>query len=267
MRFMIIRRADAETEAGVTGSEELFAAMGAYNDELMKAGLIRGGEGLQPSSKGALVKFSKGVPKVIDGPFAEAKELIAGFTMIEVGSKQEAIEWVKRWPALDAGGEAAIEIRQVFEMEDFGDAFTPELREAEARMREQIANPPRPRPPVTPYLGVADGNAAIAFYVAAFGAVERFRLPTEDGKKVMHAELEIAGGTIFLSDMGPAREPSAVSIALGLADAKAVDALAKRLGEHGATVTFGPEDMFWGDRFAEITDPFGHRWMLTAPKD
>jgi PhnB protein len=134
-------------------------------------------------------------------------------------------------------------------------------------MRDQISNPPRQRPPVTPYLAVADAKATIEFYVNAFGAVERFRLPAEDGKKVMHAELEIAGGTIFLSDMGPPREPSGVSIALGLENAKAVDVLAKRLGAHGATITFGPEDMFWGDRFAEVTDPFGHRWMLTAPKD
>ena len=267
MRFMLIRRADADTEAGVMPSEELLAAMGSYNEELMKAGLIRGGEGLQPSSKGALVKFSKGVPQVLDGPFAETKELIAGFTMIEVASKQEAIEWVKRWPALDADGEAAIEIRRVFEADDFGDAFTPELREAEERMREQISNPPRQRPPVTPYLGVADANAAIEFYGDAFGAVERFRLPGQDGKKVMHAELEIAGGTIFLSDMGSPSQPAGVAIALGLENAKAVDALAARLVAHGATLTFGPEDMFWGDRFAEITDPFGHRWMLTAPKD
>jgi hypothetical protein len=139
MRFMLIRRADAETEAGVMPSEELIAAMTAYNEELVKAGAMLAGEGLHPSAKGARVKFSKGVPRVIDGPFAEAKELIAGFTMIDVASREEAVAWVKRWPALDAGGEVEIEIRPVFEADDFGAEFTPELREAEERMRERIA--------------------------------------------------------------------------------------------------------------------------------
>ncbi len=120
---------------------------------------------------------------------------------------------------------------------------------------------------VTPYLNVADASAAIGFYVDVLGAVEQFRLPGEDPKKVMHAVLAIAGGQIFLSDMATPREPTGISIALGLENARAVDALAARLAAHGATINFGPEDMFWGDRFAEVTDPFGHCWLLTAPKD
>jgi PhnB protein len=119
---------------------------------------------------------------------------------------------------------------------------------------------------VTPYLTLTDANAAIDFYVEAFGAVEQFRLPAEDGKKIMHAVLEIAGGPLFLSDMGPSQKPAGVAIALGLESAQAVDALAARVAEAGATISFGPQDMFWGDRFAELTDPFGHRWMLNAPK-
>jgi len=137
MRFMIIRKADKETEAGVLPSTELLAAMMKYNEELMKAGVMLQGEGLQASSKGARVKFSKGKPTVIDGPFTEAKELIAGFTMIQVKSKEEAIEWVKRWPALDGHGEAEIEIRQVFEADDFGPELTPEIRKQEQRLRAQ----------------------------------------------------------------------------------------------------------------------------------
>ena len=137
MRFMIIRKADKETEAGVLPSTELLAAMMKYNEELVKAGVMLQGEGLQASSKGARVKFSKGKPTVIDGPFTEAKELIAGFTMIQVKSKEEAIEWVKRWPALDGHGEAEIEIRQVFEADDFGPELTPEIRKQEQRLRAQ----------------------------------------------------------------------------------------------------------------------------------
>jgi hypothetical protein len=138
MRFMIIRKADRNTEAGVLPSKELLTAMVQYNEELVKAGVMRAGEGLQPRSKGARVKFSGGTPTVVDGPFAETNELIAGFSMIEVKSREEAIEWVKRWPALDGDGQVEIEIRQVYEASDFGTEFTPELREAEERMREHI---------------------------------------------------------------------------------------------------------------------------------
>lgn len=132
MRFMIIRKADAQTEAEPTPvpSEALLAAMGKYNEELARAGALLDGAGLQPSRKGARVKFSGGKPCVIDGPFAEAKELIAGYTLIQAKSREEAIEWVKRWPPLDGGGEVELEIRPLYELEDFGPS------EAIDRMRE-----------------------------------------------------------------------------------------------------------------------------------
>ncbi len=138
MRFMILLKGDEDTEAGVLPSEELLAAMGKYNEEMVRAGVLLAGEGLQPSSKGARVRFSGGERTVTDGPFAEAKELIAGFWLIQVKSRDEAIEWVKRCPnPLD--GDAEIEVRQVFEAEDFGDELTPALREQEERIREQAA--------------------------------------------------------------------------------------------------------------------------------
>lgn len=138
MRFMILLKADENTEAGVMPSEELLAEMGQYNEEMVKAGVLLAGEGLQPSSKGARVKFSGADRTVVDGPFTETKELIAGYWLIQVKSREEAIEWVKRCPnPLD--GEAEIEIRQVFEAEDFGEELTPELREQEERIREQAA--------------------------------------------------------------------------------------------------------------------------------
>jgi hypothetical protein len=138
MRFMVIVKADKDTEAGVMPSEKLLAEMGKYNEELVKAGVMLAGEGLQPSSKGARVKFSGDKRTVIDGPFTETKELIAGFWLFQVKSKEEAIEWVKRCPNPHEG-ESEIEIRQVFEADDFGAEFTPELREAEERMRAQVA--------------------------------------------------------------------------------------------------------------------------------
>lgn len=135
MRFMILVKADRHSEAGLLPDQNLLTEMGKYNEELVKAGVMLAAEGLHASSKGARVKFSGGKQTVIDGPFAETKELIAGFWLWQVKSKEEAIQWLKRAP-FDGGAE--IEIRQIFEAEDFGAAFTPELREQEARLREQM---------------------------------------------------------------------------------------------------------------------------------
>ena len=138
MRFMVMVKATKDSEAGILPDEKLLADMGKFNEELMKAGVMLAGEGLQPSSKGARVKFAGGKRTVVDGPFAETKELIAGFWLWQVRSMEEAVEWVKRCPS-PHDGEAEIEIRQVFEAEDFGSEFTPELREQEERMRAQVA--------------------------------------------------------------------------------------------------------------------------------
>ncbi len=138
MRFMVIVKATAESEAGKMPSEKLLADMGRYNEELVKAGVMLAGEGLHPSAKGARIKFSGPNRTVVDGPFTETKELVAGYWLWEVKSKEEAIEWVKRCPN-PMEGDSEIEIRQVFEASDFGDEFTPELRAQEEALREQIA--------------------------------------------------------------------------------------------------------------------------------
>ncbi|HEY3569584.1 MAG TPA: YciI family protein [Thermoanaerobaculia bacterium] len=135
MRFMILVKADKNSEAGIMPGEEVFAAMGKFNEELVNAGVMLAGEGLHPSSKGARVKFSGGKPTVVDGPFAETKELVAGYWIWQVGSKDEAIAWLERSPFQDA----EIEVRQIFEAEDFGAHLTPELREQEERLRAQVA--------------------------------------------------------------------------------------------------------------------------------
>ena len=135
MRFMVIVKASKESEAGEMPTEEILAAMGKYNEELANAGVMLAGEGLHPSSKGARVRFEAGKTTVIDGPFAETKELVAGFWMWQVKSREEALEWLKRAPF---GGGTEVELRQVFEAEDFGKEFTPELREQEERIRAQV---------------------------------------------------------------------------------------------------------------------------------
>jgi hypothetical protein len=136
---MVMVKATKDSEAGILPDEKLLADMGKFNEELAKAGVMLAGEGLQPSSKGARVRFSGAKRTVIDGPFAETKELVAGFWLWQVKSKEEAIEWVKRCPNPFPGTESEIEIRQVFEAEDFGAEFTPELRKQEERIRAQVA--------------------------------------------------------------------------------------------------------------------------------
>ena len=135
MRFMVLVKTDKATEAGVLPNEKLLTEMGKFNEELVKAGVMLAGEGLQPSSKGARVRFDNGKKTVIDGPFTESKELIAGFWIWEVKSKEEAIKWLKRAPF----DQTEVEIRQVFESEDFGEEFTPELRKQEERLRAKVA--------------------------------------------------------------------------------------------------------------------------------
>ena len=135
MRFVVMVKATPDSESGLMPTEAVLAEMGRFNEELVKAGVMLAGEGLHPTSKGARIRYDGDKRTVIDGPFAEAKELVAGFWIIRVGSREEAIEWARRVPFR----EGEVEIRQVFEAEDFGEEFTPELREAEERMRAQIA--------------------------------------------------------------------------------------------------------------------------------
>jgi len=137
MRVMVIVKATPESEAGVLPSEELLTAMGRYNEELAKAGVLLAGEGLHPSSKGFRVRFSGSATRVVDGPFSEVKELVAGFWLWQVSSMEEAVEWARRCPN-PAAGESELEIRQVFEADDFGEALTPELRQQEERLRSAV---------------------------------------------------------------------------------------------------------------------------------
>ena len=139
MRVMVFVKANQESEAGIMPSEKLISEMMAYNEELVKAGIMQQGEGLHPSSKGARIKFSNNGTTVVDGPFSETKELVSGFWLWKVNSMEEAIDWARRCPSPDGGSDGELEIRPIFEAEDFGAEFTPELREQEDRLRAQIA--------------------------------------------------------------------------------------------------------------------------------
>lgn len=274
MRCVILIKASADSEAGVMPSQELLAAMGQFNEELVAAGLMQAGEGLQPSSKGARVRFAGSERRVIDGPFAETKELVAGFWVWKVDSLAQAIEWVKRCPN-PMPGESEIEIRPVFEAEDFGESFTPELREQEERLRERIATQagvaPVPEPSgATPYLTIRGAGDAIAFYQRVFAAEQLLRLDAPDG--LLHAELKIGPARFMLSEERP--QYGALSpLSLGgsgsciVAYVPDADAAVARALAAGARLDMPVQDQFWGDRAGQITDPFGHKWMVATRRE
>ena len=274
MRFMIIMPADEKSEAGILPDERAFSAMGKYNEELMKAGVMLAGEGLHPTSKGARVRFSKGKRTVIEGPFPEAKELVAGFWLWQVKSKEEAIEWVKRIPNPNEP-EGDIEIRQVYETEDFGSNLPDDVRESEERMRAQLAG--RGKAKVEPYLNF-DGRCAEAleFYKRALGAevtmLMRFKdapdqsmVPPGSANNVMHSSFRVGETTIMASDGRGGGKPSFQGIALSITAPS--DAEAERLFAalaDGGQVTQALTTTFFSSRFGMVTDRFGVGWMLVV---
>lgn len=276
MRVMVIVKADKNSEAGVMPSEQLLAEMGRFNEELVKAGIMLAGEGLHPSSRGVRVHFSGQRRTVTDGPFAETKELIAGFWIWKVKSMQEAIEWARRCPN-PMPGDSDLEIRPIFEAEDFGAEFTPELREQEAKLRAQIearaqgVNPVPDAHGATPYLVVKGAPDAIAFYQRVFDAQVVTRLNAPDGS-VLHCELKVGPASFMLTEENPAYG-SLSPLTIGGSSSHAVlfvpdaDAVIARAVAAGAKTGMPVGDQFWGDRSGTITDPFGHCWFISTHKE
>lgn len=273
MKFMILVKATKESEAGEMPGEQLLADMGKFNEELVKAGIMQAGEGLHPSSKGARVRFKGKERTVIDGPFAETKELVAGFWIWECKSKEEAIEWVKRCPN-PMVSESEIEIRQVFTAEDFGEAFTPELQAQEERLRKEIERKAAGVPKVpeskgaTPYLVVKGAKDAIGYYQRVFGAQLVHSLDAPDGS-IMHAELKVGPAQFFLTEERP-EFGSLSPLTVGGSSSSAViyvedaDTVVDKAVKAGAKVTMPVADQFWGDRCGNIVDPFGHQWFVAT---
>jgi uncharacterized glyoxalase superfamily protein PhnB len=280
MRFMILIKADKNSEAGVMPDTKLLEAMGQFNEELVKAGVMQAGEGLQPSSKGARVRFQGRERSVVDGPFTGDKGLIAGFWIWKLNSLDEAIAWVKRCPN-PMGESSEIEIRQVFEAEDFGAEFTPELREQEDRLRAQIdatqakpgaaVNPVPPATGSTPYLVIKNAKDAIAWYQKVFGAQVVMQMDAPDGK-TMHAELKVGSAQFMLTEERP--EHQALSpLTLGGSSTSALlyvpdtDSIVNQAVAAGARITMPVADQFWGDRSGHLIDPFGHQWFISTHKE
>lgn len=274
MKFMIIRKADENTEAGVMPSDELLSAMAHYNEELANAGVMVTGEGLQPSARGARVRFSKGKPAVVDGPFAETRELIAGYTMIRVGSKEEAIDWARRWPPMDGDGEVELELRRVFELEDFEPGEGVEHHRA---LGERLARQPSL---MCPYL-LFDGDCreAMEFYADCLGGNIEAMITTgetpmadeasgEANERIAHARLRAGAWTLMASDMPPGchQQPQGLSVQIALDDVDRAQQVFERLAE-GGRVHMPFEETFWAHGFGALSDRYGTPWMINCLKE
>jgi PhnB protein len=279
MRFMMIVKASKDSEAGIMPGEELIAAMTKYNEELVKAGVLLDLSGLQPSSKGARIKFSRGKTIVTDGPFAETKELIAGYWLIQVKSKEEAIEWARRIPAPHGGGqEAEVELRQVFELDDFGScAAVDRARELEKGLAKTKPKGPA-HAQIQPYL-FFDGRCeeALDFYRRTLGAqvtglmrfkdnpesCERGRIPPGAENKVLHASVTIGDTTVLASDGQCSGRPSFQGFSLSFTAHDAADAEQRftALAE-GGQVQLPLGKTFFAERFGMVADRFGVPWMI-----
>jgi len=278
MRFMIIVKATKDSEAGVMPTDALISEMADYHQQLTDAGLLLDASGLQPSAKGWRIKYTGKETTFVEGPFVEAKELVAGYTIIQTTSREEAIAWTRRFPnpSLD-GREGEIEVRPLFELEDFepGEGIERfrkmEIQRAsgEATTRTQHVKPiPDGMHTITPHLVCAGAAEAIEFYKKAFNAVALARLPGPDGK-IVHAMIRIGDSVVMLVDefpqwgaLGPGSlKGSPVTIHLYVENA---DAFVARAVEAGAEITMPLADMFWGDRYGLLEDPFGHRWSVAT---
>jgi len=279
MRYMILVKATKDSEAGAMPEEKLIAEMAEYHEELANAGAMLDGSGLRPSSDGWRIRYSGKKRTFVDGPFTETKELVAGYTLIETDSREEAVEWTKRFPnPAGDGKEAEIEVRRLFELDDFEPSEAVErFRKMDAAAgqrpggkagKAEVKPVPEDMHTVTPHLICAGAAEAIEFYKKAFGAVEMGRLEGPGGK-ILHAMLRIGDSPVMLNDefpemggVGPGSlGGSPVTIHLYVEN---VDAVVARAVEAGAKITLPVEDMFWGDRYGRLEDPFGHHWSVAT---
>ncbi|WP_266328072.1 YciI family protein [Methylophaga sp. OBS4] len=267
MKFMIMRKADSNTEAGVMPTNEQLSDMADYNTAMAEAGVFVTGEGLKPSKKGFRIKFTDGKPVISDGPFTETKELLAGYTIIETGSKQEALDWVKRWPETDV----ELEMREVFELSDFD--------EGEGLQKHVDLNETLKKRPVSMcnYL-LFNGNCreAFEFYADLLGGEIMMLLtggespmkddmPAEMHDKVMHVCLKVGNWMLMGSDCPPDmfEQPQGFHVQIGMNNIEQAEQTFDRLAE-GGTIQMPFEKTFWAERFGIVVDRFGTPWMINC---
>ncbi len=271
MRFVILRKADPDTEAGVMPVEGLVEAMGRYNEMLVDQGVMLSGAGLRPSADGARVTFTGGEPVVVDGPFTETKELLAGFTMIEADSLAAAVEWAKQWPAVDGGGEFTLEVRPLYEIDDVatGDG---------AALHHDLARRIARQPALMNAYVVFGGNCREAFeeYADCLGGkIEMVMthgespmakdMPHDMHDKVLHAQIQVGNWVLMGSDMAADcyTAPQGFSVQLSISDSVQAESTFARLARGGTIqMPFGPT--FWAHRFGMLVDRFGIPWMINC---
>ncbi len=274
MKYMLIRKADADTEQGVMPSNDMLQTMAEYNERMANAGVFLDGQGLHPSRDGCSIEFHNGKPMVTDGPFAETKELIAGFSVLEVKSKEEAIEWAKQWPTLDADGNVRLELRRFYELEDFeegpGLQQHRELGERQQRMPDAIDT----------YL-FFDGNCreALNFYADVLGGTVEDMLTYEEAPadsevpdarqdSIMHGCVNLGGRRLMGTDSCPddLQRPVGANVVLSYADPEQGERVFNQLAE-GGVVGMAYQQTFWAYRFGMVTDRFGIPWMINCEEE
>ncbi|WP_341503450.1 YciI family protein [Gallaecimonas sp. GXIMD4217] len=273
MRYLIMRKADADTEAGVMPSQELLQAMGQYHQQLAEAGILRDGLGLRPSRDGFRVRFEGGQALVSDGPFAEAGALLAGFTLIEVASRDEALAWARRWPQLDGNGQVELEVRRLFEMEDFAEG------EGKQAVAEAFEGRPLNPAAMVPYLSFqGDCRQAFAFYAERLGgeitAMRTFaetpmaaEMPAPMQDKIVHARLRLGQLELMASDAHPDQYQATAGFHVCLQfDEPAELELAFDGLSEGASILMPVAETFWARRFGMLVDRFGIPWMFNCNK-
>lgn len=268
MRYMMMRKADVNTEQGIMPSSELLGAMAGYNERMLQAGVFISGDGLRPSSDGFRIRFTDGEPEVTQGPFENSGELLAGYTVIQVDSPEEAINWAKQWPRSDAA--ASLELRRYYELEDFAPCAELErhrkMGEGQARtplgLCAYLAFPGTCREAMTFYAEVFAGSLEIS----SFGETPMAdQVPSGHQQAVAHAQLQIGHHVIMASDMTPGcdQQPSGAAVQLHYEDAEVAREIFNRLAE-GGSVQMPLEETFWAQQFGMLTDRYGTHWMLNC---
>lgn len=270
MRYMLMRKADADTERGVLPSQELLQAMGDYNERLIRAGVFVTGDGLRPSREGCRLEFRGGEPRVIQGPFPATEELLAGYSVLEVESLEEAIEWARGWPREDGEGNVTLELRRYCTMEDFDPGPGLERHVDQQRLpralQVHLTFPGTCREAMAFYAEVTGGHLEAVLTYGETPAAEQ--TPPDWHDRVIHASLNIRGHRLMGADMlGDCyRAPQGAQVFLDYAEVDQAEAVFRRLAE-GGQVLMPFEATFWAQGFGMATDRFGVHWMVATPSD
>ncbi|MBB3139905.1 YciI family protein [Halomonas organivorans] len=268
MRYMLMRKADAATEEGVLPSQELLQAMGDYNERMIRAGVFVTGDGLRPSREGCRIEFRGGEPHIVQGPFAATEELLAGYSVLEVDSLEDAIEWAKDWPREDGEGHVTLELRRYFTMQDFEPGAGLERHVAQARLprglQVHLTFPGNCREAMAFYAEVTGGHleAMLAFGETPAAA----EVPAEWHDRIAHASLNVRGHRLMGADMmGDCYQaPQGAQVFLDYEDVEQAAEVFRRLAE-GGQVQMPFEATFWAKGFGMATDRFGVHWMVSTP--